>query len=808
VTAIADLGFADRLRDHGDRLALVAPDGTRITYRGLDDRVSDVAERLGPVRRLVFLAAANDVESVVAYLAALRGRHPVLLTGHDQLAALAEVYDPDVVVDGGWDERRPGTAHELHPDLALLLSTSGTTGSPKLVRLSADNLAANAAAIAEYLDIRSTDRPITSLPMHYCYGLSVLNSNLLRGAGLVLTDRSVVDPAFWTVVRDHHVTSLHGVPHTFDLLDTVGFDRMDLPGLRYVTQAGGRLDPAAVVRYAELGERRGWRFFVMYGQTEATARMAYLPPELARTHPSAIGIPVPGGDFDLVDGELVYRGPNVMLGYATGPEDLALGRTTVDLPTGDLGRRTPDGLYEVVGRKRRFVKPFGLRVDLDQVERVLADDGIDAAATGTDDVLVVAVRGGARRAGALVRTRFGLPATMVRVAEFPRLPNGKVDYRALADLGRADAPTASVRETFAAVLGLRDVPGDATFVSLGGDSLNYVRMSVALERLLGHLPDGWQNTPVAELEERRRPPRLVPAMETDIVLRALAIVLIVGSHIRFFGLEGGAHLLLAIAGWNFARFVLPGGPGRILRATAVIAAPAVAWLAYRAFVTDDVTLVNVVLVNNFARTGAVGYWFIEVLVHTLLVLAAVFAIPAVRRAEQTHAFTVALAALVVLSSLRLATGDTTLERTMTTLGAAWFVALGWLLQRADTPARKLVAGGLALAVVPFAFGDLDRRIIVTAGLVLLLTVPRLPVPRPAVPVVSAVASASLGIYLTHYAVFPALQPHLPPVLVVVLSIAAGVVAWQGAGLVLRQVRRPVRGQAVRAAWRRRLRTVH
>ncbi|MFC7617210.1 AMP-binding protein [Actinokineospora soli] len=254
----------------------------------------------------------------------------------------------------------------------------------------------------------------------------------------MLTDKSVVDAEFWATVREHRVTSLHGVPHTFALLDRVGFSDLDLPHLRYVTQAGGKLDPATVRRYAELGEARGWRLFVMYGQTEATARMAYLPPELACAHPAAIGVPIPGGDFTLDDGELVYRGPNVMLGYATAPADLALGREVTELRTGDLARRTPEGLYEVVGRRSRFIKPFGLRVDLDAVERFLAGEGVPAACAGDDDALVVAALGDRKRAGALVRARFGLPAGSVRVVpvdEIPRLPSGKPDYPAIARLG-------------------------------------------------------------------------------------------------------------------------------------------------------------------------------------------------------------------------------------------------------------------------------------------------------------------------------------------------------------------------------------
>ena len=785
MTATAPLGFVSGLAHFGDRLALVGPDGG-VDYRELDRRVGEVAERLGSVRRLVLLSARNDVDTIVAYLAALRGGHPVLLADASQIPGLVAAYDPDVVVDGGLAERRRGTAHELHPELALLLSTSGSTGSPKLVRLSSAGLRANAEAIAEYLDIRPTDRAITSLPLHYCYGLSVLNSNLSRGACVVLTDRSVVDAEFWAAVREHRVTSLHGVPHTFELLDRVRFEAMELPDLRYLTQAGGKLGPEQVRRYAALGEERGWRLFVMYGQTEATARMAYLPPELARTHPSAIGVPIPGGDFTIDDGELVYRGPNVMLGYATAPADLALGREVTELRTGDLARRTADGLYEVVGRKSRFVKPFGLRVDLDRVERVLAEAGLPAACAGDDDALVVAVTGSAKRAGRVVRERFGLPAGSVRVHRvdrFPRLPNGKLDYRAVARLGSADRPAASVRAVFQRVLGRESIPEDATFVGLGGDSLCYVQMSVALERLVGALPERWPRMTVAELEALRRPPRRLPRVETDIVLRAVAIVTVVASHVGISGVLGGAHLLLAVAGWNFARFLLPGTGARIARSAALVAVPALAWLVFRWFAADDVTVIHLLFVDNFVYTGAIGYWFVEVLLHALLALAVVFSIPAVRRWERAHGFAFALAALGVAYMLRLAflDGQAFFDNNLTTVGAVWFFPLGWLAFRARTPAQKGFVLGVALVLVTGNFGDLPREAFILAGLALLLAVRRVPVPRPLVGVLSLVACSSLYIYLTHYAVFPSLVPHLPAGLVVAVCVAVGVLSWTAVG---------------------------
>ncbi|MGH3948641.1 MAG: AMP-binding protein [Pseudonocardiaceae bacterium] len=820
--------FARELNRHGDRIALVAQDGSEITYRELALRVSLMMHRLGAERRLVLVSASNDIEPLVTYLAALAGGHPVLLTAagdYGHVDRLISTYDPDVVSRGAGDqwllhERRAGTAHELHPELALLLSTSGSTGSPKLVRLSAANLQANAAAIADYLAIRDTDRAVTSLPMHYCYGLSVINSNLLTGAGLLLTNDSVVSDGFWTTFRAHRGTSLHGVPYTFDLLDSLGFERMDLPSLRYVTQAGGRLAPERVQRFAAVAEVRRWRLFVMYGQTEATARMAYLPPELAASHPSAVGIPIPGGSFeirasdDMADdggdsevGELIYRGPNVMLGYAESPADLALGRTIDELATGDLARQMPDGLYEVVGRKSRFVKLFGLRVDLNEVERLLQDNGHHAACTGTDEALIVAVSQGEDTGTVveLVQIHLGIPASSVRTCEFdelPRLATGKIDYATIGQRADHDAcprpgprqreastrdSQASIRQVFARVLNSPDPDDAASFVSLGGDSMSYVRMSIELEKVLGRVPEGWHTMTVAELEHCEPRRGMFRAMETDIVLRAVAIVLIVGSHVGLFTILGGAHLLLVISGWCFARFGLarvegdsPGG--RILRSATRIAVPAIAWLIYRMAVTQDVGWPNIFLINNFLQTSsAIGYWFIEVLVQVLVVLAIVFAIPAVRRIEARHGFTVAAIALVLALIARLGIDDTSEfpERAMSTQGVMWFFVLGWIAQRSATTVQKVLVVGVAVVIMPGFFGDPVREGIVAGGLLLLLLLPQITVPRLVVPVVGLIAGASLYIYLTHYAVYPSLLVRLalPAVVVALISLAVGIGAW-------------------------------
>jgi acyl-CoA synthetase (AMP-forming)/AMP-acid ligase II len=845
----AGVPFVDRLADFGDRSAVVAgPSG--LTYGELATRVEGARARLGEVRRLVLIEAVNTVDCLVAYLGALAGGHPVLLTpgtssgeaadsatrGSQRSYDLIDRYDPDVVVrplgaGARLEERRPGTRHDLHPDLALLLSTSGSAGSPKLVRLSAENLQANAESVAASLDLRSTDRAITSLPLAYCYGLSVVHSHLLRGASLVLTDLSVVDACFWDLVREHSVTSLAGVPYTFDLLDRVGFASMDLPSLRYVTQAGGRLAPERVVRYAELGRTRGWDLVVMYGQTEATARMAFLPPSSALTRPCAVGVPVPGGRFriDPVDdgaagaggavgavGEVVYEGDNVMLGYAETSADLALGRTTTELRTGDLGRIAPDGLLEITGRRSAFLKILGTRIDLDRVDAMLASMGMASCSTGDDGALAVAVEGCEypRLVRGLLASELHLPASVVHVRAveaIPRLASGKPDRTATRALlaaltddearwrtpgsGGADGPTTAPRPgaspldalvaLFADVLDRPDATPDSTFVGLGGDSLSFVSLSVRLEEELGVLPEGWHLLPIRDLAARRRARRPAwAAVETGVALRAAAIVAVVGTHAGLFTLRGGAHLLLGLAGYNFARFTLAAGPrgraGRIARSVARIAVPSIVWIAAVALITGDYLPSTALLLNGALGPDRWGpdwhFWYVEALVWILLGAAALMAVPAADRWQRRAPFGFALALLAVgllprFDVVEVWTGP---ERG-TPQYIFWIFALGWAAAAARRSWHRLLVSALLLVTVPGFFDQPARDAVVAGGLIGLLWLPTVRMPRQVARVTALLAGASLYIYLTQWQVYPLLDG--VPALALLASLAVGVGAW-------------------------------
>jgi acyl-coenzyme A synthetase/AMP-(fatty) acid ligase len=347
--------------------------------------------------------------------------------------------------------KTPIPSPALHDDLALLLTTSGSTGSPNLVRQSYENIAANTSSIVEYLEITEHERPITTLPMEYTYGLSIINSHLAVGATVLLSTKALMQKEFWTFFKDQGATSFGGVPYTYEMLKRLRFAGMTLPSLKTMTQAGGRLSPELHREFAEFAHAGARRFIVMYGQTEATARMSYLPHERSIEKCGSIGIAIPGGEFSLIDGqgnaitepdtvgELAYKGRNVTLGYANSGDDLIKGNENgYTLITGDMARRDADGFYYIVGRKKRFVKIFGNRVNLDDAEKLIhsAFPDFDCACAGRDDHMVIFITeaDAAKAVRRFISEKTGLnPAafTVTPIQAIPKNNAGKTQYTKL-----------------------------------------------------------------------------------------------------------------------------------------------------------------------------------------------------------------------------------------------------------------------------------------------------------------------------------------------------------------------------------------
>lgn len=413
------------LEQHKGKMALLDEFGNSMTYDVLNSEAHLLAEHIGH-RCLVFSLCSNVIGSILGYTAFVNnGIVPVMVNGHLEemlLKNLLKTYSPEYLwVSKDQVEEFSGMSivyeayeycllktnyevkYPLYGELGLLITTSGSTGSPKLVRQSYTNLLDNASSIAEYLKLDDTERPITTLPMNYVYGLSIINSHFLVGATLLLTDKGLMQKEFWEFFKAAEATSFGGVPYTYEILDKLRFYRMELPSLRTMTQAGGKITPELHEKFAAYAAEQNKHFVVMYGAAEATSRMGYLPPEKAVEKKGAMGIPIPGGAFRLVDeddneiktpfttGELVYEGKNVTLGYAEKGEDLILGDERHGiLKTGDMAQFDSEGYYYIVGRKKRFLKIYGNRVNLDEIDRMIKGQyEIEVASAGVDDHMFI-----------------------------------------------------------------------------------------------------------------------------------------------------------------------------------------------------------------------------------------------------------------------------------------------------------------------------------------------------------------------------------------------------------------------------------
>lgn len=467
--------FFDKNQEFADRKLFVNETQHSATYHDWFVHADALKEKL-PARSLVFILCRNTIGSAVSYLCCLQNRVVPLLisdaTAPDLLDNLVKLYSPAyffkpvshndpqqknnpplyTIFDYGLYAAPLQKKIELFPELALLLTTSGSTGSPKLVRQSYENIQANAASIASYLELTAKHRPVSLLPMHYTFGLSVINSHLICGATLYLTEATIFDAAFWQFCQDMKISSIAGVPFTYECLKKLSFFNMNLPNMTLMLQAGGKLSKTLHKEYAEFAAKTNKQFVVMYGQTEATARMSYLPVAYSLAKIGSIGIAIPGGSFHimenenteitepLVAGELCYDGPNVTLGYAECAADLKNGdERNGRLWTGDIAHRDADGFYYITGRRKRFVKIQGKRINLDEVEQLFKNTytTYDFACTGEDDVLCIfttALAGELEALACFLTKKIHLHPSLFKLSSIDAIPknsSGKTQYKVL-----------------------------------------------------------------------------------------------------------------------------------------------------------------------------------------------------------------------------------------------------------------------------------------------------------------------------------------------------------------------------------------
>lgn len=463
-----------KLSNFENKKAVITEDNKNITYSEIlfncDELVKHIKKRC-----LVLLLSSNTIGSLVGYIGFLNNNIvPLMLDSkidNSLLQKFLYLYKPDYIylpseitekftnlkniysnLNYSLLKTDYNSEFELNGELALLLTTSGSTGSPKLVRQSYNNIKANTESIVDFLKINETEITITTLPMSYTYGLSVINSHLYAGATIVLTEKTLMHKEFWQQFKINGVTSFAGVPYIYEMLAKLRFFGMKLPSLKTMTQAGGKLSFELHKKFAEWAENNKKKFIVMYGQTEATARMSYLPHQRSLQKCGSIGIAIPGGKFYLADskgnkitsdetvGELVYEGDNVSLGYAESGLDLCKAdEMNKRLFTGDLAKFDKDGYYYIVGRKKRFLKIFGNRINLDETEELIRSSfsGIQCVCGGIDDLMYIFITDDSKKEKILkfIAEKTGLNQTAFRIKTIEQIPkneSGKTLYSELS----------------------------------------------------------------------------------------------------------------------------------------------------------------------------------------------------------------------------------------------------------------------------------------------------------------------------------------------------------------------------------------
>jgi len=417
-------------------------------------------------KQLAFLYLDNSIAAITVFWSFMKSNHAVALLSpnlqENFKSELERLYNPFYIYDPARsnvenyhadilngasifvNKNKKKSKSLINEEIKLLLNTSGTTGSPKFVKLSGKNLLANAHSIVDYLPVKEDDVTPLNLPIYYSYGLSVLTTNSLKGGKIVCSNIDVLNRIFWQKMSAYGYTSIAGVPFVYEMLERIGFRKKSYSSLRYLSLAGGKLDKHILEKFAGYAQENNISFYAMYGQTEATARMSYVPPEFLINKLGSIGIPIKDGHFVIDDGngELCYHGPNVFGGYVSQPSDLETYNQPALLHTGDLASVDNDGYYYITGRLKRIVKLFGIRINLDEIETIIAarfSNAIKCVGINDKILLILLTNNSVDRneLSVYLSDMTKLHPSVIKVDfidEYPLSQNGKVDYNKIVEL--------------------------------------------------------------------------------------------------------------------------------------------------------------------------------------------------------------------------------------------------------------------------------------------------------------------------------------------------------------------------------------
>ena len=450
---------------------LLADNNLNYNFKDIKKFSNNFNNFIGEKKKLVFLLCENSSPAILGYLSLILNKHvPMMIDGEIEinlLKKLIENYKPHYI----WTPKNniknsfskiykyknyhllksiKSSNYKIHSDLCLLAPTSGSTGSQKYVRQSYKNVIKNTKSIIAYLKINKDHRTITSLPLSYTFGMSIINTHLSVGSLIYLSNFSVLQKEFWQIFFKKKINFLYGVPYTFEILEKLNFFKKKISNLIGIAQAGGKLDEKLQKKIVNYSIKNNNKFFVMYGQAEATTRISYVPHNKIKKKIGSIGIPIKEGKMKIIKvknsksdvGEIYYEGPNVCMGYASNFQDLKkkdIWRGA--LFTGDIGKKDRDGYFYIVGRKKRFCKILGKSINLDEIENILKKKFKNKSffAVSNDELLKIFITTDNNKKNIInyLSKLTGINKSLFALKKIKKLPllnNGKIDYKILTKM--------------------------------------------------------------------------------------------------------------------------------------------------------------------------------------------------------------------------------------------------------------------------------------------------------------------------------------------------------------------------------------
>lgn len=455
-----------------NKLAIIDDDDTELSYKQVLIRTNEIKKKIKK-RSLILIISENSLASLLAYIFCILNNHVGIIisskTSKNSILKIFKNYQPNYIfsskkikfifkkfcskeynfLDQSLLKNKINIEKKLHKNLSLLLSTSGSMGVMKFAKISKSNLKHNADSIIKYLSINNKDSTITNLPISYSYMLSVINTHLEIGASIIISKYSLIEKKFWKIFKNSKITSLNGVPYTYEMLTKIGLKNIKINSLKYLTHAGGKLEKDKLKEIIKFCKKNNIKFFSMYGQTEASPRISYLKPEFSSKKIGSIGKGIPDVKIYIVnnsgkkvqkpfeEGEIICEGKNIFMGYSKNYFDLRKpNEVNYKLKTGDLGFCDRDGFFYVTSRIDKIAKIFGNRVDLGILESLMSQKGYKVACMSDNKKIFIFIEKNYKKLDLIntiskITNLNNSSFEMIKLKYFPRTSNNKISYNEL-----------------------------------------------------------------------------------------------------------------------------------------------------------------------------------------------------------------------------------------------------------------------------------------------------------------------------------------------------------------------------------------